>query len=225
MIVVTATTDTRAAWAKKITDQWRDSVNAIINVGVTLREAKGALSAADFAEMITNDLPFGERAARMFVAIGQSERLRKHASALPASWYSLYELQRLPEKIFEKAVEDGRIHPDMERKEVAALAELSRPTPPKPQSRPEPREAEWTETPAPQPPPLAPMGAPQDSTARRAQQIDTALDALDTLIMALSLLDPKAVAASEAQSKRDKLKRHIGTARALFSTFERALGG
>jgi len=145
MIVIT-TTDARAAWAKKIADQWRDSVTAILKVGVTLGDAKAALSAADFAEMIANDLPFGERAARMFIAIGQSDRLRKHASALPASWYSLYELQRLPEKLFEKAVKDGRIHPDMERKEIALLHEQAQP--PRSERKhasAQPRDAEWTE--------------------------------------------------------------------------------
>jgi hypothetical protein len=216
MIVVT-TTDARGAWAKKISDQWRNSVNAIIQVGSMLAQAKKAISPNDFAAMIANDLPFGERAAQMMVAVGQSERLANHGSALPASWRTLYELQRLPEKIFEKAVKDGRIHPDMERREVAALAEHARPAPtPANVKRPEPRDAQWTETPAQKPQP-APVPVPP---ARTEEQIDTAIGLLDSLINGLALLDPLAICGTKSQSKRDKIKTRIERARAILSDFE-----
>ena len=48
--------------------------------------------------MVEQDLPFGRRSAQMLMKVAQSPVLAntKHASLLPASWYTLYELSRLP---------------------------------------------------------------------------------------------------------------------------------
>lgn len=44
-----------------------------------------------------------------------------HVSSLPPSWGTLYELSRLDEPVLLKAIQDCRVHPKMERKDVAAL--------------------------------------------------------------------------------------------------------
>jgi len=45
-----------------------------------------------------------------------------HVSDLPASWGTLYQLTRLPLRLVQECIEDGRINPKTERKDVAALA-------------------------------------------------------------------------------------------------------
>jgi hypothetical protein len=44
-----------------------------------------------------------------------------HGQHLPPSWRTLYELTKLPLPLVEEALEDGRIHPGLERKDVLAL--------------------------------------------------------------------------------------------------------
>jgi hypothetical protein len=45
-----------------------------------------------------------------------------HGSLLPTSWRTLYELTKVPTPKLEQAIEDGDIHPAMERREVKRLA-------------------------------------------------------------------------------------------------------
>lgn len=40
---------------------------------------------------------------------------------LPSSWYTLYQLSKLPEATLTKALSNGTVHPGMERREVATL--------------------------------------------------------------------------------------------------------
>lgn len=45
---------------------------------------------------------------------------RAHVPDLPASWGTLYELTKVPADVLKTAIKDGRVHPKMEKKEVAA---------------------------------------------------------------------------------------------------------
>jgi hypothetical protein len=38
---------------------------------------------------------------------------------LPPHWGTLYEITKLPDRIFEAKIADGSIHPEMQRKDVA----------------------------------------------------------------------------------------------------------
>ncbi len=81
-------------WAKKITTAWQKGVD-IIECGRLLIDARRKLNRGEFQKMVENELPFKPRTAQMLMSIAANPRLAKHASLLPASWYTLYLLSRL----------------------------------------------------------------------------------------------------------------------------------
>lgn len=114
---------TRAAWVKAICSRWQETVKSFIEIGSILLDAKGQLQHGEFGEMVEKDLPFGPRTARQFMTIAQHPTISKgiHGSVLPPYWRTLYYLTKVPLPILELALEDGRIHPEMERKDALAL--------------------------------------------------------------------------------------------------------
>ncbi|MDP2739214.1 MAG: DNA N-6-adenine-methyltransferase [Pseudorhodobacter sp.] len=108
----------------RICERWQDSAQAILDAGrmlIGVREQKGYGS---WQYMFTeNKLPFGPRTARMLMQVARNQILgnRNHGSDLPPSWRTLYELSRVPESDLRQAFDDGRIHPEMARKDVKAL--------------------------------------------------------------------------------------------------------
>lgn len=111
------------SWIERITAAWRSSLEGVLETGRLLIEAKAALAHGEFLPMIENDLPFGRRTAHRLMAIAQDSRLSNgtHASHLPPSWYTLYELTKLPDEQFEAKLANGEIHPEMQRKDVAGI--------------------------------------------------------------------------------------------------------
>jgi hypothetical protein len=103
-------------FAERIAHCWRKSVEAIFEVGRLLIRAKEALEHGEFEGMVESKLPFGARSARMLMSVARDERIRKHASDLPPSWYTLYELTKLNDSEFDQGIKSGVIHADMERK-------------------------------------------------------------------------------------------------------------
>jgi hypothetical protein len=112
-------------WATRISERWRASIEAIIDVGRLLGEAKVSLPHGAFGSMIENDLPFSASTAQRLMAIARDPRLSNpaHVQLLPASWGTLYELTKLSDEEFAEAIENNIIRPDMLRGE----AELIRP--------------------------------------------------------------------------------------------------
>jgi N6-adenosine-specific RNA methylase IME4 len=113
-----------SAWAARIAECWRASVEAILEVGELLAAAKEKLPHGEFSGMIESELPFGARTAQMLMKIAADPRLAnpKHVSLLPPSWGTLYELTKLDDESFDRAVEQNIIRPDMERREIAQTA-------------------------------------------------------------------------------------------------------
>lgn len=114
---------TRAQWAAQIKAAHLESVEAIINIGRLLIEAKGGLEHGEFIAMTKTDLPFGARTAQRLMAIAKDERLnmRHTMSHLPPAWGTLYELSRLTDEAFEWAMGTGRINPDRIREDVLSI--------------------------------------------------------------------------------------------------------
>ncbi|HWX36746.1 MAG TPA: MT-A70 family methyltransferase [Steroidobacteraceae bacterium] len=108
-------------FAERITSCWRKSVEAIIEVGRLLTNAKAQLDHGEFTAMVNAKLPFGPRTATRLMAIGRDSRLtnRTHVSVLPNSWGTLYELTKLDDDQFQAKIADGTIRPEMERKDIA----------------------------------------------------------------------------------------------------------
>jgi len=114
----------RSRLAALIRSTWQKSLDAVLDVGRLLLEAKKRLAHGEFTAMIVEDLPFGDRAAERLMAVASNPVLSNptHASLLPPSWMTLYELSRLPLDTLEKAISEGSITPETERHEVARLA-------------------------------------------------------------------------------------------------------
>lgn len=112
-----------AAWALRINACWRKGIEAIIGTGRLLNEAKESCDRGEFENMLETDLAFQPRTAQRLMAIARDTRLTNptHASLLPASWTTLYELTQLSDDEFDRGVEEKIIRPDMERKDVATI--------------------------------------------------------------------------------------------------------
>ena len=118
-----ARTNPRAEFVKAINQAWASGPEHIFEVGDLLIEAKKQLPHGQFEAMVESDLPFSSSTARKLREIAQDPKLRNraHAHALPSSWTTLSELQKLKPKAFKKAVNDNQIKPEMQRSDAKRL--------------------------------------------------------------------------------------------------------
>lgn len=114
---------TRAQWANEIAALWKKSKGAVLETGQALLRAKSALEAGVFVEMIERDLPFSKSSARRFVKIASDPRLTDPANAqiLPTASTALYELTKLSNDEFVRALDGGQINPRMTRNDVMKI--------------------------------------------------------------------------------------------------------
>jgi hypothetical protein len=107
-------------WPQRIAAAWQQTVHAIIETGKLLNEAKHVLDHGEFGDMIRDQLPFGPRTAQRLMNIAEHPVLANatHASHLPASWMTLYELSRLPALLVDGKLADGTITPRLERADI-----------------------------------------------------------------------------------------------------------
>jgi hypothetical protein len=112
-----------AAWALLINARWRESAEKIIDAGRYLIAAKAALPHGDFGAMIETQLAFSASTAQRLMAIAADGRLSNpaHVQHLPPSWGTLYEITKLSDDEFHRAIEQQIIRPDMERREVEKM--------------------------------------------------------------------------------------------------------
>ena len=63
--------------------------------------------------MVGTSLPFGPRTAQILMKIARGPRLgnAKHASLLPSSWRTLYEITKLDDEAFDRALAEVVIRP------------------------------------------------------------------------------------------------------------------
>ena len=134
----------RRDWAQRIVAAWSASVAGFISVGRLLLDAKASLQHGEFVEMAESDLPFSLRRAECLMAIAADVRISHHAANLPPSWTTLYELSRLPDERFEKALESGEIHSGMERRDALILVRGERR-----RGKVRTEEVDWEDTPVP----------------------------------------------------------------------------
>lgn len=123
-------TDITNSWPSQIRDAWNKTREGIIRVGQLLIDAKEALPHGEFGAMIDKELPFGSHTAQRLMSIARDTRLANpaHGAVLPNSWRTLYDLTKLDDDTLNNAIEQGLIRPDMERKDVKKLTQLTGPT-------------------------------------------------------------------------------------------------
>lgn len=125
-----------SAWAQTINQSLQAGISSAvenwINAGLHLIDAKEGLKGqkgewermfAGNEHAVKHPIPLSICTAERLMKITKNPQITKsaHAPILPPSWYTLYELTKIPDEIFRKALSDGRIRPDMERKDVRAL--------------------------------------------------------------------------------------------------------
>lgn len=109
--------------AGRICESLAKGVESFIETGRRIIDAKGALEHGQFMRMVEERLPFNHHTVNKFMNIATDERILKcsHGDILPASWTTLYEMTRLDNGTFKRAIADGTIHPGVERKTITAL--------------------------------------------------------------------------------------------------------
>jgi hypothetical protein len=87
-------------WSDLIAQAWQKTTASIVETGRLLNEAKAELAHGEWLPMVSDDLPFSGRTAERLMAIADNQVLTNptHASYLPPSWDSLYQLSRLDEE-------------------------------------------------------------------------------------------------------------------------------
>lgn len=130
-------------WVHKI--KFSAAAAAVIATGQSLEKAKDDLGPGNFVIMfkehpnhVDDPLLFSIRTAQRLMEIGRHALLSEatHVSRLPASWGTLYELTRVPNKYLLRGFDNGMIRPDMQRKDVKLLLpEKKKITPPLPEGK------------------------------------------------------------------------------------------
>jgi hypothetical protein len=127
------------SWATRINKALGASAQATIEAGRELCAAKDALEHGEWGRLFDDKLiPLSQRSANCLMAVARNPVLSnsQRVANLPSSWGTLYELTKLPEPVLEKALSNGTITPETQRKAVTAL--LASPT-----KRAAPKAALW----------------------------------------------------------------------------------
>lgn len=116
-----------------VKDELEIGAKAWITAGQRIRDIKEEVGHRNFLRCfsdhdnpVSNALPFGSSTGRRLIAINNRFAAfsnRAHVHTLPSSWGTLYELTKLDECAFAAAIEDGRINPEMQRKDVKSIRE------------------------------------------------------------------------------------------------------
>lgn len=123
---------TRQEWAGLINGHWRSTVSGILSTCEALLGAREQLSRDEFRRMREQDLVFSRDTADCLIAIAGYEPILQLAAPfaerarqktiggveLPPSWYTLYELARLPYEDFDRLKEAGMITADLTRADI-----------------------------------------------------------------------------------------------------------
>jgi hypothetical protein len=117
-------------WANTINGHLKTSVESIFAMGRDLIAAKKQVGHGPWLTMflgrpdsVAKPIRFHESTAQRIMAVARHRELSNtaHVQVLPPSWGTLYELTKVPELALRKALTNGTIRPEMERREVLAL--------------------------------------------------------------------------------------------------------
>ena len=114
-------------WALRINATYRKSIEAVIEAGRLLIDAKSRLKHGQWETLISTQLDFSADTAQRLMAIARDDRLSNTANLrfLPRQSSTLHALTRLSNDEFGRGIAEGIIHPDMVAKDI----ELIRPRP------------------------------------------------------------------------------------------------
>lgn len=110
-------------WASVIRADLGQAVVGFIAAGQHLRDAKAQRAHGGWEEWVRHEVGISPATAWKLMEISKHPAISNlsHATDLPASWYTLYELSQLDAPLLEAAISAGRVTPELERKEAKAL--------------------------------------------------------------------------------------------------------
>lgn len=117
-------------YSRVIGTEWRKSVEAVIEVGRLLMQAKRLCEHGEFLRMFKGSenavlvpVPFTANTAEILMKVAAHPVLSKSefVQSLPQSWGTLYELTKLDDEQILAGIKSGEITPDMTRAEASAL--------------------------------------------------------------------------------------------------------
>lgn len=116
-------------WADWVGISWQMAVEYILETCEKAIKYRAHFEHGEWTEaskVLQHRLKLTQRSINMLIKIGECKAITnwKHASNLPASWTTLYELARLEEEqpgVLAQKLEAGEITPDTERKDVEKM--------------------------------------------------------------------------------------------------------
>jgi hypothetical protein len=113
-------------YKNKISKNWNESRQSIIDVGTTLYEAKvnseknKGFNNKSWKILVNDELPFTVRTANRLIAIANCEWITsgKYNNKLPVSWGTLYEISTLTKEQFEEGIKTEKITWNTTRKNI-----------------------------------------------------------------------------------------------------------
>lgn len=130
-------TDLAQQWANTINRSLGATVETILETGRLLLKAKANLKVKrgwlrmfkDHPEPVGDPLRIGRSTAGAYMRIAGNAILAnyQHVGNLPFRWGHLDALSALPVAVLKSALAEGRIHPDMTRRQISAMKQRKRP--------------------------------------------------------------------------------------------------
>jgi Protein of unknown function (DUF3102) len=113
---------TRANFADVIKQAWTEAEENFAAIGRYLNHAKMQLNHGEFMAMVENDLPFRYSTANRLMKVAAAlDAGVLPTNRLPPSYATVYELLTLSEEERQRALDEGVVRPEMQRKDVAAF--------------------------------------------------------------------------------------------------------
>lgn len=123
---------TSQQWVTLINGAWQKTVDGIIETGRLLIQCKEEIGHGSFEAMVQSNLNFDPDTAQRLMAIARNPILSNAANSrlLPPSWYTLYGLTKIDEKLGEGTlvamIKDGTVNPKTKGKEITALLKTNK---------------------------------------------------------------------------------------------------
>ncbi|GAA4255893.1 hypothetical protein GCM10022293_44410 [Azospirillum formosense] len=110
---------TRAEFAEDIRRNWLNALEATVQVGRRLNEAKEKLPHGEYEAMVEQDLPFKPATARKLREVAAFVDSGKvPLEQLPEAYSTVYAIATMPEERRHEALKQGVIRPDLTRREL-----------------------------------------------------------------------------------------------------------
>lgn len=110
-------------WAVLVRADLGQAVAGFVAAGKHLAEARPQIPHGEWEPWCRKQIGISSETARRLMLISQHPAIANpnHSLDLPPSWQTLYELRALDAPLLESAIAAGDVHPELERKQAAAL--------------------------------------------------------------------------------------------------------